>query len=394
MVGPHVPRHTVPIGAQYQGPYFGNPVNQPYSSSQYNHAGPGNSSASTASRVTAETSKSSSGVEDVSSDNQFLAQALEFTHHQPPPSSTQHRLARPVAVPQVAARLGMPFARAYSPVLRDRGVSMEEFVEFIDNLNVISTASPLLQGLDLAGGIVGMVPHHIPMMVGNAISLSAKVSTGAVSKGRVAMSLKKANSDFFGPRGLKVGLATSNALKAKLSMDPDAELVSALEDSIGMDVQQRRMRALERYISPLTFDVPPPNEQTNSLERMSAWQVQRQLQASGKKALKDREKVMRKDGSSEEISKAQKDFNKEMAKIEKDRSKAEKEFEKDSKKGGKDVEKAVWRREKQLQKLDRELEKVYEEFEKENRKKKKDVAKEDKEIEQANKVLWMLVEDL
>ena len=271
---------------------------------------------------------------------------------------------------------------------------MEEFVEFIDNLNVILTASPLLQGLDLAGGIVGMVPHHIPMMVGNAISLSAKVSTGAVSKGRVAMFLKKANSDFFGPRGLKVGLATSNALKAKLSMDPDAELVSALEDSIGMDVQQRRMRALERYISPLTFDVPPPNEQTNSLERMSAWQVQRQLQASGKKALKDREKVMRKDGSSEEISKAQKDFNKEMAKIEKDRSKAEKEFEKDSKKGGKDVEKAVRRREKQLQKLDRELEKVYEGFEKENRKKKKDVAKEDKEIEQANKVLWMLVEDL
>jgi hypothetical protein len=271
---------------------------------------------------------------------------------------------------------------------------MDEFVEFVDNLNVISTASPPLQVLDLAGGMVGMVPHHIPMMVGNAISLSAKLGTGAVSKGRSVMFLKKANSEFFAPRGLKVELATSNALKAKLGMNPNAELVSALEDSAGLGVQQRRMRALERYISPLTFDVPPPNEQTNNFERMSAWQVQRQLQTSEKKALEDREKAIQKDGSNDESSKAQKDLNKELAKIEKERSKIEKDFEKGGRKGGKDAEKALRKREKEIQKLDREVEKAYEEFEKENKEKKKGVAKEDKEIDQANKVLWIFVEDL
>jgi hypothetical protein len=390
----HTQLHATPSVALYQDPYAGNQINQTYSSSQYGRAGPSSLSVPTTPRAAAESSKSSSDLEDVSADNQFLAQALEFTHHQPPPSSTQHRLARPVAVPQVGARLGMPFARAYSPILQDRGVSMDEFVEFVDNLNVISTASPPLQVLDLAGGMVGMVPHHIPMMVGNAISLSAKLGTGAVSKGRSVMFLKKANSEFFAPRGLKVELATSNALKAKLGMNPNAELVSALEDSAGLGVQQRRMRALERYISPLTFDVPPPNEQTNNFERMSAWQVQRQLQTSEKKALKDREKAIQKDGSNDESSKAQKDLNKELAKIEKERSKIEKDFEKGGRKGGKDAEKALRKREKEIQKLDREVEKAYEEFEKENKEKKKGVAKEDKEIDQANKVLWIFVEDL
>lgn len=390
----HTQLHATPSAALYQDPYTGNQINQTYSSSQYGRAGPSSLSVPTTPRAAAGSSKSSSDLEDVSADNQFLAQALEFTHHQPPPSSTQHRLARPVAVPQVGARLGMPFARAYSPILQDRGVSMDEFVEFVDNLNVISTASPPLQVLDLAGGMVGMVPHHIPMMVGNAISLSAKLGTGAVSKGRSVMFLKKANSEFFAPRGLKVELATSNALKAKLGMNPNAELVSALEDSAGLGVQQRRMRALERYISPLTFDVPPPNEQTNNFERMSAWQVQRQLQTSEKKALKDREKAIQKDGSNDESSKAQKDLNKELAKIEKERSKIEKDFEKGGRKGGKDAEKALRKREKEIQKLDREVEKAYEEFEKENKEKKKGVAKEDKEIDQANKVLWIFVEDL
>ena len=390
-------QHTVPGNALYQLPYTGNQINQinqTYSSPQYAYAEPSGLSAPTACRAAVGPSNYLNQGENLSAEKQFLDQALEFTHHRPPPLSAQRKLPRPIAVPQVAARMGMPFARAYSLALQDRGVSMEEFVEFIDNLNVVSTASPPLQVLDLAGGIVGMVPHHIPMIVGNAISLSAKLGTGVMSKGRSAMFLKKANTDFFAPRGLKVQLATSKALKATLGMDPDAELVSTLEDSSGMDVQQRRMRALERYVSPLTFDVPPPNEQTNSLERMSAWQVQRQLQTSENKALKDRGKAIQKIGSNDEGSKAQKEFNKEMAKIEKERSKIDKECEKDSRKGRKDAEKAVRKREKEMQKLDREVEKAYEEFENENRKEKKDVTKEDKEIEQANKVLWILIEDL
>lgn len=269
---------------------------------------------------------------------------------------------------------------------------MEQFVEFIDNLNVVSTGSPPLQILDLAGGVVSMVPHHIPQLVGSAISLSAKLGTAGVSKGRSTIFLKKANSDFFAPRGLKVEVATAKALKAKLGLDPEANLVSALGESEGLNVQQRRLRALEGYISPLTFDVPPPNEQTNALEKMGAWQVKRQLETSEKKALKDRKKAEKKGGNGEKMPKAQKEFEKEIAKIEKDRNKARREYEKELKKSS--AEKAEKELQKEMRKLDKEVEKAERVIRKETVKDRKDMQKEDKEVEQANKVLWMLIEDL
>lgn len=42
----------------------------------------------------------------------------------------------------------MPFARGYSDNLRDCGISMEEFLEFIDNYNIVSGGSPPFQILD------------------------------------------------------------------------------------------------------------------------------------------------------------------------------------------------------------------------------------------------------
>ena len=286
----------------------------------------------------------------------------------------------------------MPFARSYSPVLEDRDIAIEEFIEFVDNLNAVSTGSPPLQVLDLAGGVVGMVPHHIPQLVGNALSLTAKLGTAGISKGRSTLFMKKANSDFFAPLGLKVELIISQALKLKLELLPDANLVSSLSENNRLNVQGRRMRALQDHISPLTFDVPEPSEQTNALEKMSAWKVQRQLESSEKKALKDREKAKKKGSPGSGSSKAEKDFEKGLARIEKEREKAERDYEKGLRKGGE--RKAQCDLEKEMQKLDREIEKAEKEFEKESGKGRKDASKDDKELKQANKVLWILVEDI
>lgn len=81
--------------------------------------------------------RSNSATSDISVDDEtVLAQALEFTSHPPPLYSRQYTLTQPVAVPQVSQGLGMPFSGGYSAVLKEHGVSMDEFVEFIDNLNV------------------------------------------------------------------------------------------------------------------------------------------------------------------------------------------------------------------------------------------------------------------
>ena len=210
----------------------------------------------------------------------------------------------------------MPFARAHSPALQAKGVSIQEFVEFIDNLNVVSTGSPPLKVLGLAGGVVSMVPHHIPMLVGNIISLTAKVGAAAVSKGRAAIFLSEANKTFFAPRGLRVELVKSDALRAKLGMRTGADLVSALSESGDLNSQDRRMRALERYTAPLTFDVPPPTQQTNKLERLSAAQVKRQLKKGDKKMMEEREKAMEKAGSGSRADRELEKLDMERSKIE------------------------------------------------------------------------------
>jgi hypothetical protein len=79
------------------------------------------------------------------SDDEVLDQALEFAAHPPP---------------------------AYTSI---PGISMEEFVEFIDNLNIVSTGSPPLKVIDAVGGMLGMVPHHWFALAGGLTQGLAKL---------------------------------------------------------------------------------------------------------------------------------------------------------------------------------------------------------------------------
>lgn len=72
----------------------------------------------------------------------LLDQALEFTQHHLKQQCHDKRLDRPIVVPQVGSGFGMPFARGYSDSLGDHGISMDEFLEFIDNYNIVSGGSP------------------------------------------------------------------------------------------------------------------------------------------------------------------------------------------------------------------------------------------------------------
>lgn len=90
-----------------------------------------------------------------SEDDFILDSALEFTKG--PISAHPGRLIKPVVVPQVYNGIGTPFARAYSDDLAQCGVSNEEFLQFIDNFNVVATASPPLQVLDLVGNIISFM---------------------------------------------------------------------------------------------------------------------------------------------------------------------------------------------------------------------------------------------
>lgn len=80
--------------------------------------------------------------------DEVLHQALEFTQHNFKQTSNGNALFRPIAIPQVGSGFGMPFARGYSDALGSRGISMNEFLEFIDNYNIVSGGSPPFAILD------------------------------------------------------------------------------------------------------------------------------------------------------------------------------------------------------------------------------------------------------
>jgi hypothetical protein len=188
-----------------------------------------------------------------SGQHEVLQQALEFTQHPPPAYAFQApRLRRPVAVPQVSSRPGMPYARAYAPILAEHGVNLEEFVEFIDNLNIVSSSSSPLQILDLAGGVIDMVPISHAQLIRLGIQTVAKVGNVAVMKTRGSMFLKKANSDFFDPRGLKVELATGEAMRAKLGLDPNAPLAAPISESGQLTAIERKLLGWRAISSPAT----------------------------------------------------------------------------------------------------------------------------------------------
>jgi len=257
-----------------------------------------------------------------------------------PPFATQrattHNLDLPIVIPQTTPGAGNPFTRAYSPALSDTNISLVDFLTFLDTLNVCFAQTPPLQVLDLAGGIVGMVPHHIPALVGSSLQATAKIANAVTSKTRVAGLLKTANEEIFAPQGLKVEILDTEKLKQKLGIDPSKPLLNDIEEKdMQVSVRDRRLQALEPHVAPLVFDVPVQARQTNAIDRLSAQQLQRQMAKAEEKAMEARMK---------EHEKAYKKAKKDDRKAEKDRKRGKDEKKRKGKddKESKAAEKLLW----------------------------------------------------
>lgn len=61
----------------------------------------------------------------------------------PPPQSTRQRLDLPVCLPQITSGYDSPFARAYNPQLGAVGIEEDEWLKFLDALNIAMVSIPL-----------------------------------------------------------------------------------------------------------------------------------------------------------------------------------------------------------------------------------------------------------
>ncbi|KIW34628.1 uncharacterized protein PV07_01398 [Cladophialophora immunda] len=330
-------------------------------------------------------------------------------------SPSQSRIPKPIAIPATLARYGSPFLRAYPPCLAQYHISPTLFLSFLDTLNRVAVKSPPLMALSLAGNIVGTVPEPTAQIVGGVVNLAAEVSSGVIQRGRTEIELRRANTDIFGPRGLKVEIAKTEALAKLVGMDGvfdddgklnrKARLLLPLDgveadDGAGGDVsgQQRRLDAMRPWIAELDITpLPEIDVPTNAMSRLNVKINERDRRNGEKKLIEKRNKVQTQ--YEKDAGKAQREFDREMAKINKDLDKHLREVddklaEATRKQKSRDVAKLERDRQRVLDRYDRERRKEEKDFQKEMREAEKDRMSDDKEEKNMRKLNWLVIREL
>ncbi|KAH0828312.1 hypothetical protein AYO21_07307 [Fonsecaea monophora] len=328
-------------------------------------------------------------------------------------SRSPSRLPKPIAIPATLGQYGSPFLRAYPPCLAQYHISPTLFLSFLDNLNRVAVKSPPLTALSLAGNLVGMVPLGTAQIVGGAVNLAAEVSAGVIQHGRTEIELRRANTDIFRPRGLKVEIAKTEALAKLVGMEgvfgadgklnKKARLLLPLEGIAadgGGDVsgQQRRLDAMKPWIAELDITpLPEIDVPANAMSRLNVKINERDRRNGEKKLIEKRNKVQ---GQYEkEAGKAQRDFDKEMAKINKDLDKHLREIddklaEATRKNKSRDVAKLERDRQRALDRYHREKSKEEKDFHKDMKEVEKDRMKDDKEEKNMRNLNWLVIREL
>ncbi|KLO04618.1 hypothetical protein SCHPADRAFT_947574 [Schizopora paradoxa] len=220
----------------------------------------------------------------------------------------QYGLSQPFCLPQSGGGFDTPFARGYGPALYQLGISQNTFLDFVDGLNMAMISSPPLQVVDMAGMLIGFVPHWTFAVAGAALQTSAQVGMHVVSKTLSDRYLQAANARLFAPLGLRARLCKTPALRVLVN-HPEArseepsklkkfgqsagdiilhlplpitkKIVRALMDKPPpidpniTDPLTRRLMIMHGYISPVDYGpaLPPPSNPDSVMGKMNGYAV-------------------------------------------------------------------------------------------------------------------------
>ncbi|THX82442.1 hypothetical protein D6D05_03846 [Aureobasidium pullulans] len=172
---------------------------------------------------------------------------LPVQETRPESASTIHL---PIAIPQTSNLFGVkhlsPFARCYPPALQSiqNPISQEVFVDFIDGLNGVFVAHP------------GM------LAIGSSPMMSFL---------RVRKYMQKTNEELFRPSGLKAKIVSTkkmiSSIRFRTTDGRNRLVLCELDEKCVENPQDRLLRSLDGYVSPLSSDVPGQALPTNSVEK-------------------------------------------------------------------------------------------------------------------------------
>lgn len=209
-------------------------------------------------------------------DSDLVEKGLEFISEMeaPPPYREFEPMGKPIVIPQMASKFGVPFTRAYAPILASRGIRESDFLEFIDGLNIVSTPHFMFLIMLLVAEVLDATNIDVLEIAAAALLITAVVGTLVVCKKRAKLFLKKTNKRLFHPRGLHVRIVSSKDLVEILDFRSREDLISTFSsEQVSMSVHERRMHGLNEKVHPVTFDVQEPSKKTNILAKIAAYQV-------------------------------------------------------------------------------------------------------------------------
>ncbi|KAI5828730.1 hypothetical protein K523DRAFT_276169 [Schizophyllum commune Tattone D] len=259
----------------------------------------------------------------VERDSQFLIDSFLPSAADVGPAKSA--LPLPFCLPQVVAGEGTPFARGYSEVLLETvNLSMEEFVAFMDGLNIATAASLPLRVVHMVGQAIAYVPYHWFIIAGIALQVGAKVGMKVISKTLTDRYMRAANLRIFRPRGLAARICTTAGAMTLIGVDPNGvgpknalhkigrgvgkvlmkvplpmagrlvhavagsgsgkgspagsveSLNLAAADAKGWEMHvlvQRRLEGLGDAVLPVSMDMPAPAKAKGAMETMQSWGV-------------------------------------------------------------------------------------------------------------------------
>lgn len=114
------------------------PINAPPPA--YSREDPVASSSTSAAPCQADSNASVEEDEEYPLEKQLPPMTDGFMHRQVSPGRELERLVQPVIIPQLGIAYHSPFKRAYAPVLARSGVEMQDWLEFLDDLNIAMAA--------------------------------------------------------------------------------------------------------------------------------------------------------------------------------------------------------------------------------------------------------------
>ncbi|KAA8915149.1 hypothetical protein TRICI_002694 [Trichomonascus ciferrii] len=226
-------------------------------------------------------------------DNDLIEKGLEFISEMetPPQYSEFEPLVRPIVIPQMASKFGVPFTRAYAPILESRGIKEHDFLEFIDGLNIVSTPHFMFLIMLIVAEVLDATNVDVLEIAAAALMITAVMGTVIMCKRRAKLFLKKTNKRLFHHRGLHVRIVSSKDLVEILNLPSRDDLIRPFSsEQLSMSVHERRMHGLNEKVHPITFEVQEPSRKTNILAKIAAFQVSRTYKGEQKVLMKAREK--------------------------------------------------------------------------------------------------------